>query len=85
MQKISFPNLGLSFNIDPIALTLPGGMKLHWYGVIIGIGMFLAVVLTYLKVKEKYENAEFFFDYLLITVPLSTSAVSSGTLLLPSL
>lgn len=71
MQNISFPNLGLNFKINPIALNLPFGIKLHWYGIIIGVGMILAVLITYSLIKEKYENTEFFFDYLLITVPLS--------------
>ncbi len=69
MNHIEFPNLGLDFNINPIALELPFGIKLHWYGIIIGIGMVLAVLIAYREIK-KVRDAEFLFDMLLITLPV---------------
>jgi len=34
MNKITFPNLGLEFNISPIAFKI-GDKPIYWYGIII--------------------------------------------------
>ncbi len=34
MNKITFPNLNLEFNIDPVAFTI-GNKPIYWYGIII--------------------------------------------------
>ncbi len=71
MNEISFPALGLTFDINPIALELPWGIKVHWYGVIIGIGMILAVLLVCNEFKKKGYDTDTFLDIVLVTVPLA--------------
>lgn len=71
MNHISFPGLGLEFNIDPIALRLPFGISVHWYGIIIGIGILVAVCLVYHEIKKSGYDTEIFLDIVLVTVPLS--------------
>ncbi len=36
MDKITFPNLNLEFNINPVAFEI-GGKAIYWYGIIIMI------------------------------------------------
>lgn len=40
--NVSFPGIGLSFKIHPIALRL-GGVTVHWYGIILCVGFLLAL------------------------------------------
>ena len=41
---VSFPGLGLEFELNRVAVTL-FGRPIYWYGVIIGCGFLLAVLL----------------------------------------
>ena len=42
-NTITFPELGWEFTIDPVAFSI-GGLKIYWYGILIALGMILAVV-----------------------------------------
>ena len=54
MNNISFPRLGLSFDINPVAIDLPFLGGVHWYGVIIATGIILAVIYcSFLAKKEE--------------------------------
>ena len=67
MYPISFPNLNLTFNISPIAISI-FGINIYWYGIIIVssmlIGLFLAKKFdgTY---GIKYDDV---FDFVLIAL-----------------
>lgn len=51
MTKISFPGLNIDwFEINPIAFSV-FGLKIHWYGIIIAIGFFLAILYC-VKIKD---------------------------------
>ncbi|MBQ7715509.1 MAG: prolipoprotein diacylglyceryl transferase [Clostridia bacterium] len=51
---ISFPGLGIGpFSIDPVAFKI-FGLSVRWYGVLICIGMILAM--TFIMIKAKYEK-----------------------------
>ena len=39
MNVISFPALGIKFNIDPIAVHYKNGGGIYWYGIIIAVGL----------------------------------------------
>ena len=39
---VTFPGLGLSFEISRVAFTI-GGMNIYWYGVLIATGIVLAI------------------------------------------
>ena len=45
MHPISFPNLNLTFNINPIAISI-FGINIYWYGIIIVIGVLLGLYLA---------------------------------------
>lgn len=48
---IRFPKLNLQFDVDSVAFTI-GGYEIAWYGVIITIGMILAMVFGFSKMKK---------------------------------
>jgi phosphatidylglycerol:prolipoprotein diacylglycerol transferase len=45
MYPITFPNLGLQFNINPIAFTL-SGRNIYWYGIIIAVAIIISMFLA---------------------------------------
>ncbi len=49
--KIAFPNLGLEFDINPTAFTV-FGIEIQWYGIIITLGMLLAMIYGFSKMKR---------------------------------
>lgn len=70
MYNISFPNLNLYFNINPIAFSF-GSINVYWYGILIafavGVGLFLA------KHRDKkfgisFDDVE---EYVLWAIPIS--------------
>lgn len=50
---VSFPYLGWSFDINRVALQI-GSFKLYWYGLIIAVGLILALVYAY-KTAPRYQ------------------------------
>ena len=46
VHQVQFPNLGLTFNVDPVAIRL-GSFEIYWYGILIGIGFLLAVLYAF--------------------------------------
>ena len=51
LNEISFPNLGIDFHIDPTAFSI-GGLTIQWYGIIIVIGLLLAVIYCIPRMKR---------------------------------
>ena len=43
---VQFPGLGLSFEINRVALSI-GGFNIYWYGVCIAFGICLALVFAF--------------------------------------
>ncbi len=71
MKHIAFPGLGLEFDINPIAVSFPFGLKIHWYGIIIAFGMVLAAAIVFREIKKSGRDGEMLFDFLIFTIPLS--------------
>ncbi len=44
MTPISFPNLNLSFNINPVAITF-FGISIYWYGILIASALAISLYL----------------------------------------
>lgn len=54
--------------LNPIALSI-GPLPIHWYGIIIGIGALLGLILAIWEGKRFGIGSDFFMDLLLIGVP----------------
>ncbi len=50
-SQIAFPKLGLIFDADPTAFTI-FGFNIQWYGLIITIGMILAIIYCFPQMKR---------------------------------
>ena len=51
MSHVSFPGLGLEFDINRVAFTV-GGFEIYWYGILIALGMFIGVILGQKNAKR---------------------------------
>lgn len=69
-NNISFPGLGIHFKINPIAIKFGGG-GIHWYGIIIAVGIVLAVLYCSHLAKKEGENPELISDLVLWALPVS--------------
>jgi phosphatidylglycerol:prolipoprotein diacylglycerol transferase len=56
--------------MDPIIFTIPGtNISLHWYGLIMAVGIILAGMVAEWGVKQRGENGEHIWDLLIWAVP----------------
>ena len=46
VYHVQFPGLGLEFTVNRVALSI-GGFNIYWYGVIIAVGMLLALLYAF--------------------------------------
>ena len=67
---VTFPGLGLEFHLDRVAFSL-FGHPVYWYGVIIGCGFLLAVLLCCRWAPRFGVNSDQIMDLLIFAVPLS--------------
>lgn len=51
LNEIQFPKLGWTFRIDPTAFKI-GSLEVQWYGLIITLGLILALVYCFPKMKR---------------------------------
>ena len=71
MNNISFPSLGLSFNINPVAFTLPVVGDVYWYGIIIGVGILLALIYCSHIAKKEGISGDTVIDLVIYALPVS--------------
>lgn len=70
-HTIAFPGLGLSFEVDPVAFTM-FGLEIKWYGVILTVGIFCALVLFYWYARKREELPEdHLYNLALFTIPIA--------------
>lgn len=50
-HRIEFPNLGFGFTIDPTAFII-FGLDIQWYGIIITLGLILAIIYVFPRMKR---------------------------------
>ncbi len=62
---VQFPNLGLSFDISRVAFTV-FGVNIYWYGVLIGLGMALAVLFAFKKAPEFGIDVDRMIDVIIV-------------------
>ncbi len=61
MNVISFPGLGLSFNINPVAFSI-GGKDIYWYALIILGGVLAGLALAVKSAKKRGINPDYVYD-----------------------
>ncbi len=64
---------GISFNINPIAFTLPigNGWDIYWYGIIIALGFMLAIIYG-MKCAPRFNiDTDSLLDVIIVTTPVS--------------
>lgn len=66
---VSFPGLGLEFELDRVAFTLLG-RNIYWYGIIIACGFLLAVAYAMWKAPKYRIDPDKIIDMLFFAVPL---------------
>lgn len=69
-MEVSFNNLGLKFHINRIAFSI-FGFDIYWYGVIIGLGIILAVFYSLKNCKEYNLTEEEVFDLAIYSILIS--------------
>ncbi len=56
--------------IDPIIFEIPGtGIAIHWYGVLMSVGVFVAGWITAVGVRRRGEDPEYIWDGLIWAIP----------------
>ena len=71
MHTVAFPGLGLEFEINSVAFTI-AGIEVKWYGILITIGICLALFMFYRYASKKEGLPEdHLYNLALITVPVS--------------
>jgi phosphatidylglycerol:prolipoprotein diacylglycerol transferase len=69
MNTVSFPGLGLEFQLERVAFTVLGH-PIYWYGIIIACGFLLAVLYCWKRAPEFGVVQDDLIDLLLFAVPL---------------
>lgn len=72
MEKlVTFPGLGLEFELNPVLLSISDSFGIHWYGVIIAAGFLLAVVYGCRQCAHVGIKQDDIYDVLIFAVPLA--------------
>ena len=67
---ISFPKLGITLRVDSKAFSV-FGLRVNWYGIIIGMAILLCVLLAIKKTKRYDFTSDLIYDYLIWVLPAS--------------
>lgn len=70
INVISFPNLGLSFTINRVAFSI-GGFSVYWYGILIALGLLLAIVYGVRECPKVGISHDDLFNMLIIALPVA--------------
>lgn len=55
---------------DPVAFSVLG-IEIRWYGLLIGLGFILAIIISYIKAPRYKINSEHFLDFCIWLIPFS--------------
>ena len=69
-NTITFPNLGLTFNINRAAFSI-FGLDAYWYGIIIACGLILALIYAFRESKRTGLDQDDLLNMFLIAIPVS--------------
>ena len=70
LSPITFPNLGIRIDPDPVAFTV-FGKQIYWYGIIIAAGFLLAVYYAMRRADQFGLTQDNIIDMLICAVPLA--------------
>ncbi len=71
MNNVSFPALGLSFDLSPVAFKLPFVGEVRWYGLLIGLGIILAFFYCSRVAKKEGISADILADIIIYSLPVA--------------
>lgn len=63
--NVTFPHLGLEFNINPVAFSI-GNFHVYWYGIIIAAGFLLALIYASFSCKKMNIDINRLFDVVIV-------------------
>lgn len=63
--NVTFPHLGLEFNINPVAFSI-GNFHVYWYGIIIAAGFLLALIYASFSCKKMNIDINHLFDVVIV-------------------
>lgn len=63
--NVTFPHLGLEFNINPVAFSI-GSFHVYWYGIIIAAGFLLALIYASFSCKKMNIDINWLFDVVIV-------------------
>lgn len=63
--NVTFPHLGLEFNINPVAFSI-GNFHVYWYGIIIAAGFLLALIYVSFSCKKMNIDINRLFDVVIV-------------------
>lgn len=63
---VQFPGLGLGFELNKVAVSI-GSFNVYWYGVVIALGMMLAMLFVFSQAKEFGIDQDRMIDVILLT------------------
>ncbi len=73
INHISFPGLGLSFDVNRVLFSI-GGIEIYTYGFLIAMGVVIAFVYALNQVKKSDISQDDFLNMFIIAVPVSVVA-----------
>ncbi len=70
ITTVTFPKLGLYFNMNRAAITI-GDFDIYWYGLLIATGLILAIVYGIFESRRGGLDSDDLFNMLLIALPVA--------------
>ena len=65
VYNVTFPGLGLSFKVNPVAFRI-GDFSVYWYGIIIAVGFTLALIYCMSQTKRHRIDTDKFTDCIIV-------------------
>ena len=66
--EVSFPGLGLHFNVSPVAFKI-GNFEVYWYGLIIATAMIVCVLLALKHAHKNKFAKDLIYDIMIVSIP----------------
>lgn len=72
IYHVQFPALGIELDVNRVAFTI-GGMNIYWYGIMIALGLGLALCFAFLKAKSFGIDSDRFVDVVMVGTVISVA------------